>query len=51
MDMIYFHGKYRGEKIMARLDGPGCIYRIWSAMPSGKTLMATIRFRRGSLAL
>jgi hypothetical protein len=35
MDLSQFHGKYRGEKILARIDGPGCIYRIWSAAPSG----------------
>ncbi len=34
-DMSQFHGKYRGEKVLARIDGPGCVYRIWSAMPSG----------------
>jgi len=35
MDMSQFHGKYRGEKILAKIDGPGCVYRIWSAAPSG----------------
>jgi hypothetical protein len=36
MDMMNYHGRYRGERLLARIDGPGCIYRIWSAMPSGK---------------
>lgn len=35
MDMSQFHGRYRGEKILAEIEGPGCIYRIWSAAPSG----------------
>lgn len=35
LDMSNFHGKFRGEPVLARLDGPGCIYRIWSAAPSG----------------
>ena len=35
-DMSNFHGKYRGEKILAKIDGPGCVYRLWSAMPSGR---------------
>lgn len=39
MDMSNFHGEYNGEKILANIDGPGCIYRVWSAHPSG-----TIRF-------
>ena len=34
-DLSQFHGKYRGEKVLARIDGPGCVYRIWSALPSG----------------
>ncbi len=25
-----------GEGIMAEIDGPGCIYRLWSANPQGK---------------
>ncbi len=25
-----------GEGVMAEIDGPGCIYRIWSANPTGK---------------
>lgn len=36
VDLSQFHGKFRGENILARLQGPGCIYRIWSAMPSGR---------------
>ena len=35
-DMYNFHGRYRGEKVMARIDGPGCVYRIWSGLPSGR---------------
>ncbi|MCD6352074.1 MAG: hypothetical protein J7M26_08135, partial [Armatimonadetes bacterium] len=34
-------GKYlrvedNGEAVMAEIEGPGCIYRIWSANPQGK---------------
>jgi len=36
MDMKNFHGKFQGEKILANIKGPGCVYRIWSAMPSGR---------------
>jgi len=36
MDMKNFQGKFRGENILAQIDGPGCIYRIWSALPSGR---------------
>jgi len=36
MDMSNFHGKFRGEPVLARIDGPGCVYRIWSAAPSGR---------------
>ena len=35
MDMNNYHGRYRGERLLAKIDGPGCIYRIWSAMPTG----------------
>lgn len=35
MDMVYFHGRHKGEKVLARIEGPGCVYRIWAAMPSG----------------
>jgi hypothetical protein len=35
MDMSQFHGKYRGEKVLAKIEGPGCVYRIWSAFASG----------------
>jgi len=36
MDMSNFHGKHRGEKILANIEGPGCVYRVWSAYPSGR---------------
>ncbi len=36
LDMKNFHGKFRGENILAQIDGPGCVYRIWSALPSGR---------------
>jgi len=34
-DLSNFHGKYMGEKVLANIDGPGCVYRIWSAFPNG----------------
>jgi len=36
MDMSNFHGIYNGEKVLAKIEGPGCICRVWSAWPSGK---------------
>lgn len=36
VDMSQFHGKYQGENILAKIEGPGCVYRVWSAMPSGR---------------
>ena len=39
MDFANFHGKYRGEKILFEHQGPGCVYRVWSAQPKG-----TIKF-------
>jgi len=35
LDWWSFHGKYRGEPILAKIEGPGCIYRIWSASANG----------------
>jgi hypothetical protein len=35
LDMWNFHGRYRGEPVLAKIDGPGCIYRVWSALASG----------------
>ena len=34
-DFMYFHGRYKGGNILAKIDGPGCVYRIWSARASG----------------
>ncbi len=34
-DMISFHGLYRGGDVLARIEGPGAFYRIWSAAPAG----------------
>lgn len=31
----YLRVEENGEAVMAELDGPGCIYRIWSANPQG----------------
>jgi len=36
MDMMGFQGEYQGEKVLAKLKGPGCIWRIWSAAPTGR---------------
>jgi len=36
MDMWSFHGRYRGEPVLAKIEGPGCVYRIWSALASGR---------------
>ena len=38
-DFHHFHGKSQGEEILFEHAGPGCVYRIWSARPSG-----TIKF-------
>jgi len=35
MDMWNFHGHYRGEPVLARIEGPGSVYRVWSAFASG----------------
>ncbi len=35
LDMIHGQGKYRGEKILAQVSGPGCVYRIWTALAMG----------------
>lgn len=36
IDLMHFHGRYRGGRVLARLTGPGVVYRIWSAGPSGR---------------
>ncbi len=36
LDNNKFHGKYKGQRLLARIDGPGVIYRIWSAKAMGK---------------
>lgn len=35
IDLMNFHGVYKGGRVLARVDGPGVIYRIWSAGPTG----------------
>jgi hypothetical protein len=35
IDFHHFHGIYRGEQVLVRVEGPGCIYRVWSAQPMG----------------
>ncbi len=39
IDFSHYHGLYRGERTIFRIEGPGCIYRVWSALPAG-----TIKF-------
>ena len=38
IDLMNFHGLYRGNPVLARLEGPGVIYRVWSAAPTGALL-------------
>ena len=35
IDLMHFHGTYQGGKVLARITGPGVVYRIWSAGPTG----------------
>lgn len=37
-DMMMFKGLYLGNPVLAMIDGPGVILRIWSAGPTGKLL-------------
>jgi hypothetical protein len=39
IDLMHFHGVYKGGQVLASLKGPGVVYRVWSAGPSG-----TIKF-------
>jgi len=36
IDFGHFHGTFRLEPVLARIEGPGVVYRIWSAGPSGR---------------
>lgn len=36
IDLMHFHGRYRGRPVLARIEGPGVVYRIWSAGPTGE---------------
>ncbi len=36
IDLMHFHGVYRGDPVLARIEGPGVLYRLWSAGPTGK---------------
>ncbi len=35
IDFSHYHGLHRGQRVIFRADGPGCIYRLWSALPAG----------------
>ncbi|HUT55291.1 MAG TPA: glycoside hydrolase family 172 protein [bacterium] len=35
IDLMHFHGTYKRGKVLARITGPGVVYRIWSAGPTG----------------
>lgn len=36
IDLMHFHGWDQGGRVLARLQGPGVVYRVWSANPSGE---------------
>jgi hypothetical protein len=35
IDLMHFHGRYKCGRVLANVKGPGVVYRIWSAGPSG----------------
>jgi hypothetical protein len=35
IDLGHFHGTYKGGQVLARVEGAGVMYRVWSAQPTG----------------
>ena len=48
IDMLNFHGLYLGHPVLARLDGPGVILRVWSAGASPSPATSSNTWRAGA---